>query len=272
MPGAPRKRAIRGGGAQLEGPVPSGRSPRRSAPSGAAPSGAPGASSRALPGAGPPPSGEGELCARPQPDGFRNRVAAVSALGPPHCRPALGSPPHRGASPGTPHWRAPRAGALLPSPPPTSSSRAPRCRSGAGENEERVPGPCAPPDRMPGVGEERPALRAGRGRWEKGCVPGVTAPNHARAAPPERVEGRGAGVPGELGGQVPETLRPRADARAAGPSAAERGPGRSRSETGVATEDGDKDRKMLRGVPVPGQRGVRAELGGRQERSLVWLK
>lgn len=51
-----------------------------------------------------------------QPDGFRNRVAAVSALGQPHlCRPALGSPPRRGASPGTPHWRAPSGG-----PPPAA--------------------------------------------------------------------------------------------------------------------------------------------------------
>lgn len=59
---------------------------------------------------------------------------------------------------------------------------------------------------------------------------------------------------GEMGGEVSETHRPRVEARA-GQSAAELGPGRSESETGVATEDSDNVRKMHRGVPVLGHRG-----------------
>lgn len=66
--------------------------------------------------------GGGDRAPGSQRDGFRNRVAAVSALGRPHpCRPALGSPPRRGASPephagghgaGAPHPRQP--GAWMP--------------------------------------------------------------------------------------------------------------------------------------------------------------
>lgn len=63
-----------------------------------------------------------------QPDGFRNRVAAVSALGQPHlCRSALGSPIAPRSESGNPHWRAPSGS------PPISCRRTPRCRSRAGE-------------------------------------------------------------------------------------------------------------------------------------------
>ncbi|XP_046277555.1 CDC42 small effector protein 1 isoform X1 [Marmota monax] len=55
----------------------------------------------------PPPTAPRSHALGPEPDGCRNRVAAVSALGQPHlCRPALGSPTAR-SEPGKPTRRAP---------------------------------------------------------------------------------------------------------------------------------------------------------------------
>lgn len=111
MPGAQTQRAS-------GGPSSGARSP----PTGPAPQCAErGGGPRGLPGLLPGPSqsvaasvrgrGRGGAVRPPRADEFRNRVAAVSALGQPHlCRPALGSPPRRGASPGTPHRRAPSGG------------------------------------------------------------------------------------------------------------------------------------------------------------------
>ncbi|KAG3281503.1 CDC42 small effector 1, transcript variant X2 [Ictidomys tridecemlineatus] len=63
----------------------------------------------------PPPTAPRSRALGPEPDGCRNRVAAVSALGQPHlCRPALGSPTAR-SEPGKPTRRAP-GGRPLPAP------------------------------------------------------------------------------------------------------------------------------------------------------------
>lgn len=91
------------------------------------------------------------------PDGFRNRVAAVSALGQPHlCRPALGSPAAPRSQPGKPTLAGPEP------EPPTRFSRTPRCRSAAGETSAWGPGPRAPPA-LPG-GDAPDAGGGGRGR------------------------------------------------------------------------------------------------------------
>nr|XP_036859213.1 CDC42 small effector protein 1 isoform X1 [Manis javanica] len=61
-----------------------------------------------------------------QPDGFRNRVAAVSALGQPHLYwPALGSPTAPRSEPGNPTLEGTEWKPLSP------SVAGPRCRSGA---------------------------------------------------------------------------------------------------------------------------------------------
>ena len=91
-----------------------------------------------------------------QPDGFRNRVAAVSALGQPHlCRSALGSPTAPRSEPGNPHWRAPSG-----SPPSAAAGRL-----NAGAEQVRLWGlslrRCAPPA-QPG-GDAPDAVGGGAG-------------------------------------------------------------------------------------------------------------
>lgn len=111
------------------------------------------------------------------PDGFRNRVAAVSALSQPHlCRPALGSPAALRSQAGKPTLEGPTP------EPPTRRSCTPRCRSAAGETaagetRARVPRLCfgAEAHRMLGVGEE-----GGQGRPDAGSVgEGVRSPRHS---------------------------------------------------------------------------------------------
>lgn len=116
-----------------------------------------------------------------EPDGFRNRVAAVSALGQPHlCRPALDSPNARGASPGSPHWRAPGERTL-----PAAAGRLDaaeqkvRLWSWVPGRQSSLPGQ-AETHRMLGVGRNGRVSRAAAvwGRWEKGCVLSLTVPIH----------------------------------------------------------------------------------------------
>lgn len=114
------------------------------------------------------------------PDGFRNRVAAVSALSQPHlCRPALGSPAAPRSQPGKPTLAGSEP------EPPTRCSRTPRCRSAAGETAAWGPGPRAPPAPPGGDAPDAGGGEAGAaemlGRWEKGCAPGVAVSVHSTA-------------------------------------------------------------------------------------------
>lgn len=117
-------------------------------------------------------SSEGSCAPGSQPDGFRNRVAAVSALSQPHlCCSALGSPTAPRSEPGNP---------TLPGTerePPTSWRRTPGCRSRAGEASDSAPRPVRPacPVRRRRTGCWGWGGRASTavemlGRWQKGCA------------------------------------------------------------------------------------------------------
>ncbi|XDA70476.1 hypothetical protein R6Z07F_000845 [Ovis aries] len=113
--GNARFRTVQGGcQALLEGP------PSRVRPAGRRPAGASEAPPTSLQSAAQRLLCPEQSCALgSQPDGFRNRVAAVSALGQPHlCRSALGSPTAPRSEPGNPHWRAPSG-----SPPSAAAGR-----------------------------------------------------------------------------------------------------------------------------------------------------
>lgn len=118
---------------------------------------------RGLP--GPPPTALSAAWGRgggrapgSQRDGFRNRVAAVSALGQPHpCRPALGSPAAPRSERGAPRWRA-RSG----SPPPAAAGRL-----DAAAEQVR---PWAP---SPAARRACPAGRRRTGCWRGGGCPGL---------------------------------------------------------------------------------------------------
>lgn len=155
--------AVRPAGAAALGGFP-GRLPR---PSGCSASSVQGGAVR------PAPSRTGFVIASPP---FPPSASPTSA-GPPSA-----PPPRRGASPGTPHWRA-RSG----SPPPAAAGRldvgAAQVRSW-GWAPARAPRlPCrAAPHRILGVGEEGVQGCGQAGSVGKGCAPSVTVPIHDRAA------------------------------------------------------------------------------------------
>ncbi|XP_035135267.1 CDC42 small effector protein 1 isoform X1 [Callithrix jacchus] len=115
MPGAKRERAIPGAPAWVPGPHRGVHSPQGRRPSGSAE---------------PPPtprtvqclrSPEGSSALGSEPDGFRNRVAAASALSRPHlCRLALCSPAAPRSRPGKPTLAGKEES---PSPPPAVAGR-----------------------------------------------------------------------------------------------------------------------------------------------------
>ena len=102
-----------------------------------------------------------------QPDGFRNRVAAVSALGQPHlCRSALGSPAAPRSESGNPHWLAPSG-----SPPSAAAGRL-----NAGAEQVRLWGlslrRCAPPTQPGGDAPDAGGGGAGSPRLSRCWVGG----------------------------------------------------------------------------------------------------
>ncbi|XP_054103508.1 CDC42 small effector protein 1 isoform X2 [Callithrix jacchus] len=130
MPGAKRERAIPGAPAWVPGPHRGVHSPQGRRPSGSAE---------------PPPtprtvqclrSPEGSSALGSEPDGFRNRVAAASALSRPHlCRLALCSPAAPRSRPGKPTLAGKEES---PSPPPAVAGRLDAGEEQGSKSEEDI--------------------------------------------------------------------------------------------------------------------------------------